>query len=85
MADAENVHLSLELLETRDALIGAEAELREAQQRTQDLEDEILRTHELVTRLEALDRSMIGRSYHKLRQLRHRLPPSVQAVLRKLQ
>lgn len=84
VSDAESIHLSLELLEARDALIGSEAQLEQVQRRIRDLEAEILCSREATDRLDELERSVIGRGYRKYRQLRQRFGPPVKALLRKL-
>jgi len=68
----ENLRLREEILELRDALIGAEAQLAETSGRLRILEEEVLR-HQVLERLMNSRSGRLLQSYHQLRaRLRER-------------
>ncbi len=68
----ENLRLREEILELRDALIGAEAQLAETLGRLRILEEEVLR-HQVLERLMNSRSGRLLQSYHQLRaRLRER-------------
>jgi hypothetical protein len=68
----ESLRLREEILELRDALLGAEAQLAEALGRMRILEDEVLR-HQVLERLMNSRTGRLLQSYYRLRaRLRER-------------
>jgi len=81
---ASSAELNQELLATRDALIGTEAQLGEALGRVRELDAELSRYRIAADRLDEFTRSPVWRYYEPYHDLRSKIGRRVRALLGKI-